>query len=334
MIIWLSDLPNGTWKEISEAFNDNFGTKWKSHVIRHKHDAIYGSSRTNHIYTLEEDEFIKNHNDISVQEITKLFNERFKSNVSISSINNRRFSIGVKKYNKNAIDKEQMEYITNRRNKNEKWKNVTDDFNDIFHTNYSVKALQSYYMNHGGVAMKIKHDYSDEQKAWLISKHGNGDSIPCIAKQFNKRYNTDITKGALYQFYMKRGLFVGENYIPHNSVDFGSERTDSNGYILVKVHKNLKELGLSRKTCTSTRPLWKRRTHVVWEEVYGDVPDNHKILHLNGIKTDDRIENLVCIPSKRITQLINSGWINKDEITKTGVSYYDLMDKIKELSDK
>ena len=74
-------------------------------------------------------------------------------------------------------DKEQMEYITNRRNKNEKWKNVTDDFNDIFHTSYSVKALQSYYMNHGGVAMKIKHDYSDEQKAWLISKHGNGDSM-------------------------------------------------------------------------------------------------------------------------------------------------------------
>ena len=71
MIIWLSDLPNGTWKEISEAFNDNFGTKWESHVIRHKHDAIYGSSRTNHIYTLEEDEFIKNHNDISVQEITE-----------------------------------------------------------------------------------------------------------------------------------------------------------------------------------------------------------------------------------------------------------------------
>ena len=113
-------------------------------------------------YTLEEDEFIKNHNDISVQEITKLFNERFKSNVSISSINNRRFSIGVKKYNKNAIDKEQMEYIINRRNKNEKWKNVTDDFNDIFHTNYSVKALQSYYMNHGGfqnMAMAIRCCY-------------------------------------------------------------------------------------------------------------------------------------------------------------------------------
>ena len=34
---------------------------------------------------------------------------------------------------------------------------------------------------------------------------------------------------------------------------------------------------------------------LVWEQHYGAIPKGHVIHHLNGIKTDNRIENLACL---------------------------------------
>lgn len=34
----------------------------------------------------------------------------------------------------------------------------------------------------------------------------------------------------------------------------------------------------------------------IWEQVYGPIPDNWQIDHINGVRTDNRLENLRCIP--------------------------------------
>ena len=61
----------------------------------------------------------------------------------------------------------------------------------------------------------------------------------------------------------------------HNSIGYlmvyapGHPRVGSNGYV---------------------------REHLrVWMERYGDIPVDHVIHHLNGVKDDNRLENLICI---------------------------------------
>lgn len=34
----------------------------------------------------------------------------------------------------------------------------------------------------------------------------------------------------------------------------------------------------------------------IWEQVFGPIPDGWEIDHINGIKTDNRLDNLRCIP--------------------------------------
>lgn len=38
-------------------------------------------------------------------------------------------------------------------------------------------------------------------------------------------------------------------------------------------------------------------SRVIWEEHYGNIPQGGVIHHINGIKTDNRIENLMMFPS-------------------------------------
>ena len=56
----------------------------------------------------------------------------------------------------------------------------------------------------------------------------------------------------------------------------------------------------------------------VWGQVNGDIPPNHVMHHLNGIKTDNRLENLAAIP--RAQHLGNNSeghvWILVKELQK------------------
>ena len=85
--------------------------------------------------------------------------------------------------------------------------------------------------------------------------------------------------------------------------DISKERITAWGYVEVYDYAKKKTVFLHR---------W------VWEQRYGEIPKGMQINHLNGIKTDNRIENLECVtPRENMKHAIKLGtWIpNRRKLT-------------------
>lgn len=91
---------------------------------------------------------------------------------------------------------------------------------------------------------------------------------------------------------------------PHNWVPVGTEVIATDGYVKVKVGEPNK---------------WEWKARMVWEAAHGPRPKGHVIIHINGIKTDNRLENLDCVPNSTLSRLNNLRLMTKGnaEINET-----------------
>ena len=67
---------------------------------------------------------------------------------------------------------------------------------------------------------------------------------------------------------------------------YGHKKQATNGYIYLYVLGSLKEFGT---------PIYKLEHRIVWEKAYGPIPDGMHIHHKNGVRDDNRLENLECV---------------------------------------
>lgn len=65
------------------------------------------------------------------------------------------------------------------------------------------------------------------------------------------------------------------------AVCYTEEDTHSKGYIQISVNGRVKQL----------------HRHI-WEQLVGPIPDGYQIDHINGIRHDNRLDNLRCVPVK------------------------------------
>ena len=65
-------------------------------------------------------------------------------------------------------------------------------------------------------------------------------------------------------------------------------KTISNGYVYVRTKRKPGGAGDS----------YKAEHHIVWEQYHGQLPKGYIVHHLNGIRDDNRIENLNAMPRK------------------------------------
>ena len=65
-------------------------------------------------------------------------------------------------------------------------------------------------------------------------------------------------------------------------------RTKANGYIFIR----------TKRISGGAGSAYKAEHHIVWEQHYGKLPKGWVVHHLNGIRDDNRIENLVAMPRK------------------------------------
>ncbi len=111
------------------------------------------------------------------------------------------------------------------------------------------------------------------------SMYLEGLSLEQVAKQIG------VTRQCIYKAFKKRGLVLrGVNFRPHQFYDGKKFTLRNSGYYSLT---------------TDERTLMHR---YVWQKEIGEIPDNYDIHHLNENKSDNRIENLECLPKSEHTR--------------------------------
>jgi hypothetical protein len=190
---------------------------------------------------------------------------------------------------------------------------------------------------------------TDEQHSFLVV-NANGRSKGEMAELLKREFGIELTHNQLKGYYknhkitsgldmtFKKGgvpankgtkgkYNVGGNKTsfkpgqrPPNYRPIGSERTDRDGYTLVKVSD------------TGTSPQrWKLKHRLLWEKQHGVVPKGHVVIFADGDKQNITIDNLILISNRQLAMINKHKLIqNNKEGTKTGLLIADLILKISE----
>lgn len=191
---------------------------------------------------------------------------------------------------------EQIEYIaaniTGRR-----FTELTAMFNDRFGLNISKFAMVS-----------------------LSDSHGLHNGRDC---RFNTGYEpTQFRKGMTPWNKGKKGISGYEptqfkkDHKPTNYKPVGTERTNTDGYVEIKIADPGK---------------WKSKHIIIWEETNGPVPKGHVVIFADGNHQNVTLDNLLLISRRELAVMNKRGLIaNNVELTKTGIAIADIYLKIGE----
>ena len=189
-----------------------------------------------------------------------------------------------------------------------------------------------------------QHKWTDEEKEYLASIV-KGSTYKEITEKMNDKFEYDFSeeqvKGMMYRNklttgtggYFKKGStpwnkglkgYMGANKtsfkkgtIPPNQVPIGTESITKGGYIKVKVGEPNK---------------WKLKQRYIYEQHYGEIPNNYNIIFADGNKMNFDIDNLIAVSKSEMLILNNNNLRFEDkELTKVGVNIAKVIDKAKKL---
>lgn len=194
----------------------------------------------------------------------------------------------------------------------------------------------------GSKDKRKQHKWTNEEKEYLalIVK---GSTYKEITKKMNDKFEYNFSeeqvKGMMYRNklttgtggYFKKGSTpwnkglkgcMGANKtsfkkgtIPPNQVPIGTESITKGGYIKVKVGEPNK---------------WKLKQRYIYEQHYGEIPNNYNIIFADGNKMNFDIDNLIAVSKSEMLILNNNNLRFEDkELTKVGVNIAKVIDKAK-----
>lgn len=132
------------------------------------------------------------------------------------------------------------------------------------------------YLELNGVEIKRAGMYKkkfDNNKIVLL--YEGGESVSSIAKRFNTSRSTIV--GRLHEMGVTLKHPTG-----NRSHQWKGGRRLWNGYYVI--YRGPKEYEFEHR--------------MIWEHYNGKIPDGYIVHHLNNIKTDNRIDNLIAMPKK------------------------------------
>ena len=195
------------------------------------------------------------------------------------------------------------------------------------------------------------HKWSEKEEEWL-TQNVKGITLKELTKRYNKKFNMNLSERAIASRKSKLNLHSGitggqfqKGYIPQNKgktwdeympkesqeksrkttfkkgnipsnrKEIGSERLDSDGYVLVKVQD-----GHLNKN-------WVLKHRLIWESMYGNIPTGYKIMFADGNKQNCDIKNLILV-SDAEELIMNQKKFVKDnaDLTKVGLNIARIID--------
>lgn len=254
----------------------------------------------------------------SNKEIATLLNERFGLNFTVKAISSKKKRLGLKsnyKY-KSKYNDEIIDYVKkNHKNKStiELAKEVSEKFG-IDCNNDSIQNLKSRIKRNDGF------EFSPARNDGCIKK-GN------IPMNKGKKWDEYLSKEK--QERCRKTTFKKGNK-PLNAVDIGTEhmrysgsKPNDQGYLCVKVCD-----GKGNKN-------WKPKHVVIYEQHYGPIPKNHKVIFADGDRFNFDINNLILVSNSEELIMNQKKLRYKDaELTKTGSLIAKVVDRSNKLKNQ
>lgn len=197
--------------------------------------------------------------------------------------------------------------------------------------------------------------YTDEQIEWLRQYYPNS-TLKDTHNAFNSHFKTDVNIRAIKYLLQQNNIVNGrktafkKGHISWNKgMSIKTERPDiyekyfgrNSEYEHMGFIKKGSPVGTVSKfhnqyfVKVEMPNKWIPRSQWNWEQVNPPLQQGEKLLHLDGNKQNDDIENLVVVTDAIICRLNRLNMITEDaEITRVCVTRAKLLQKIKELENE
>jgi hypothetical protein len=234
-------------------------------------------------------------------------------------------------------------------------KELTRLFNEKFKIDITESAMKAYKTNHKLKSGTPKHkaagkatDLYSEEVRNFIGDHYKGTGHKDMAELLNNTFGISFTKEQVKGYYGRFNLDSGlTGQFPKGNIPFnkgkkgiggweptqfkkgqapvnyrpvGSERTNVDGYVEIKVADPNK---------------WRLKHQVIWESVNGPIPKGYAVIFGNSNTSNLDINNLILVTRGQLAVLNRKKLIQKDaDLTRTAVIMADIYSKISKRKNK
>ena len=312
--------PDKTYMQITEELNSRCeDTTYSKQVVEKYCKHLFGAKPEvrSYMYTPEQISYLLSLKDCSYEEMIKLFNSKFHTNKSVDAIGSAyRKYLGQKnsciQLTVQQIEwlKAQSTYITH--------KELTQKFNCKFQCDVSVYQIKrqckklGLHRTRNGRTRNTKFVWTDAHIQFLRQFDGQAITYEELTQKFNIEFDTNISSDTLrYQFqklnmHLKNRSQYKSGCMPVTTRPIGSTKI-KDGVEYIK-YRNLSAPKKSFET------NWMPMCRYKYIEYHGSIPENHRIIFLDGNNRNYSKDNLYAFPNDCVGALHKHGWHKIEDV--------------------
>ena len=188
--------------------------------------------------------------------------------------------------------------------------------------------------------------WSDKEKEYLkeiTPGHHYAEIVELMNKKFDREFTVEWVKNAIGRYKLNTGFngrfkkgnvpankgqkgvcakgaekgWFKKGQVSINHKPVGSERTDLDGYTLIKVAEPNK---------------WQLKHRVIYEKAYGPIPPNMAVIFLDRNKRNFNINNLALVSREELAIINKNNFIKENAaLSRAGVNVAKIKNKINKL---